>query len=403
MKLRHLTIFFLLAFLLMSCAPSGMMQGPMGMRGMGKPGAPKDPTTVIDEALGVASQNLVSIEDLTLQVADKRIIFVGEYHDRYAHHLTQLKVIETLHKQGKKLAVGMEMFQRPYQQAIDDYMAGKIDEREFLIKSEYLTRWGLNYLLYKPIIDFCKDNQIPLVALNLRKEINRKVGRLGIDSLTAEEKAIIPAELDFTNEAYEQRLQKVYAMHAGGVLKGFKEFYQSQVLWDETMSETTHNYLVQNPDRQMVVIVGGGHVIYGHGIPSRTLRRGNYDQTTILCKIEPPESTTEADYFVFPQELPEPYGFKLGVFLEEEDGEVEVDKVVPGSISERFGIESDDVIKSIDGLAITSVDDLKLAIFDKKPGDTLQIVVLRERFLRSDKEVNITMQIDQPKKSPMMP
>ena len=36
----------------------------------------------------------------------------------------ELDVIMDLHKKGKKFAVGMEMFQRPFQKVMDEYLSG---------------------------------------------------------------------------------------------------------------------------------------------------------------------------------------------------------------------------------------------------------------------------------------
>jgi uncharacterized iron-regulated protein len=85
---------------------------------------------------------------------DSRIIYVGEQHDQFAHHLNQLRVIKKLHEAGYKIAVGMEMFQVPYQKSLDDYMAGLISERRFLKESGYFSNWRFDYNLYKPIIDY---------------------------------------------------------------------------------------------------------------------------------------------------------------------------------------------------------------------------------------------------------
>ena len=59
------------------------------------------------------------------QIATKKIIYVGETHDRFSHHLVELEVIKALHRQGRTIAIGMEMFQRPAQRALDDYIAGR--------------------------------------------------------------------------------------------------------------------------------------------------------------------------------------------------------------------------------------------------------------------------------------
>jgi len=78
-----------------------------------------------------------TLADIIPEIKSRRVIFVGEQHDRLAHHLNQLAVIQALHTAGDKIGVGMEMFQRPYQPVIDAYLAGRIDEREFLRQSEY--------------------------------------------------------------------------------------------------------------------------------------------------------------------------------------------------------------------------------------------------------------------------
>ena len=74
---------------------------------------------------------LATIDDIIPRLTDSRIIYVGETHDQFAHHMNQLKVIKKIYNAGYKLAVGMEMFQKPYQQVVDDYLAGRIDEFAF--------------------------------------------------------------------------------------------------------------------------------------------------------------------------------------------------------------------------------------------------------------------------------
>jgi uncharacterized iron-regulated protein len=77
-----------------------------------------------------------SLERLLEALDSKRAIFVGETHDRYDHHLNQLTVIRGLHERGLDLAVGMEFFQEPFQPDLDDYVAGRIDEKTLLKETE---------------------------------------------------------------------------------------------------------------------------------------------------------------------------------------------------------------------------------------------------------------------------
>ena len=135
------------------------------------------------------------------------------------------------------------MFQRPFQGVLDDYTAGRISEKEFLKKSEYFKRWVFDYNLYKPILDFAREEKIPLVALNIRREIVAKVSKSGLDSLSDEEKKEIPQQMDFSDNEYRDRLMKVFKMHQNSKDRNFDFFYQSQILWDESMAQSIDEFL----------------------------------------------------------------------------------------------------------------------------------------------------------------
>ncbi len=133
----------------------------------------------------------------------------------------------------------MEMFQKPYQKTVDDYLAGRIDEGKFLNQTDYFNKWRYDYNLYKPIVDFLKEKNIPLVALNIDGDISRKTARKGIDSLSKNERKQLPDELDFSNELYRVDLHRVFDIHANETnLKDFNQFFQAQTLWDETMADS---------------------------------------------------------------------------------------------------------------------------------------------------------------------
>ena len=114
--------------------------------------------------------SLMTMESLVQKVSDNRVIFVGESHDRYEHHLNQLAVIENQHARYPVLAIGLEFFQQPFQPVLDDYIAGKIDEAEFIRRTEYFERWRFDYRLYRPIFSYAREHGIPLIALNIERD-----------------------------------------------------------------------------------------------------------------------------------------------------------------------------------------------------------------------------------------
>jgi len=344
------------------------------------------------EIMGIAASDLSPVYRIINEVSEKRVIYVGERHDRFSHHMAQLRVIQGLDRQDRRLAVGMEMFQRPFQDVLDRYLDGQIDEKTFLKESEYLKRWRYDYHLYRPIVEYCKEHGIPILALNLPAEISKKVAREGLESLSDKELEQVPVELDWSNTVYKTRLRQIFKEHPEGAIKNFDDFYQAQVLWDETMAQSVHDYLENNPDRQMVVLAGNGHIAFGDGIPSRTCRRGKYDQAIIIANATCNSIEQDmADFFLFPPMIQPPFSAKLGVILNDEDNRVVLKKVMHNSIAQKSGLKSGDLLLSFDGEPVKDISDLKLALFFKKEGDTARIKIKRIKRFARDKVLELTV------------
>jgi uncharacterized iron-regulated protein len=337
--------------------------------------------------LGINPKEQISLTEIINAVIDKPIIFVGERHTNYEDHKVQLEVIMELFQRDKKFAVGMEMFQKPFQKALDDYLSGVISEREFLKTSEYFKRWKFDYNLYREIIEFAKAKGIPVVALNLKEEITKKVAAGGLDALTQEERKEIPQDMDMTDEEYMDRVKKAFQLHERSTIKNFEYFYQSQVLWDETMAHSIAQFLDDSPEYQMVVLAGGQHIIFSSGIPKRTARLTGKDYAILVNGIDEEIASDIGDFILFPDPIPPPVSAKLGVLLQEEDGKITVKDLLPGSMAQKAGIKKDDAFVSIDDWKIESVEDVKIALFDRKIGETVTVKVFRKRFLRREKEL----------------
>jgi uncharacterized iron-regulated protein len=251
------------------------------------------------------TQKALDPKTVLQQLAQSNVVYLGETHDSAADHQAQLDIIQALHQKNPKIAIAMEMFQRPFQSVIDRYLAGEITETQLKQLTEYEKRWGFSWDFYAPILRFAKANKIPIVALNTPTEVTRKVSRQGLNSLTPNERGLIPpvSEIRLDSERYRERIRQIYdGMHHGkGNSARFEKFFLAQVLWDETMAEGVSKLLQLNRDRQVIVLTGKGHVVYGDGIPSRVTRRmGNSVRQSIVLLNPPPELQKEpeiADFF----------------------------------------------------------------------------------------------------------
>jgi aminopeptidase N len=319
---------------------------------------------------------LATIDDIIPQLTVSRIIYVGEAHDQFAHHMNQLKVIKKIHDAGYKLAVGMEMFQKPYQQVVDDYLAGQIDEFSFLKKTEYFSRWRYDYNLYKPIIDYLKQQRIPLVALNIEGDLTRKVAREGMYDLSDKQKKQLPSNMNFSNETYRKDLSQVFVVHNKQEdLQDFNYFLQAQMLWDEGMAESAHRFLAKHPEHKMVILAGNGHVRHKYGIPDRLYRR-NHESFTVVVQDEEIEDGV-ADYILLTTKLNGKVSPKLGVMVEEKDQRLVIKGVSQSGPAKKAGLEKGDVIEMFAERPVQSLADLKLALFYGNIGSTVKIKVKR--------------------------
>ena len=322
----------------------------------------------------------LTLSSILDEIQNKKVIFVGENHDIFAHHLNQLKVIKSMHQRGKKIAIGMEMFQRKFQPIIDDYLQDKINLKTFLKKSEYFKRWGFDYNLYKPIIDYAKQNKIPIIALNLERELTKKISKNGLFGLTHQEQAKLPQTIDFSNRVYKDELLKFFGtnMHMKkSKMKNLDFIYQSQILWDQTMADSINKYLATNEDKNMVVLVGSGHLKFSHGIPDRV----HYSKTVILQDED--AEPKSADFILFTDAIETKQALKLGVGLE--FSELRVTKVAEKSLAEKLGLKKGDLILEIDGQKVKNIFELKLELFFKKKDEPISLTYKRGKRLITKK------------------
>lgn len=275
----------------------------------------------------------VSPETFYADLADADSICVGEQHTNPHHHWVQLEVVDKVSgkRPGKSTALGMEMFQRPFQGVLDDYAAGKISADELRSRAGWEQRWRYDYRLYGPIIDLAVGRHMALLALNVGTELRKKLSKEGMDGLTDEERARLP-ELVLDDAQHKTWFEGVMKnmMEAHGKHKHSKKapapkhdhkmpakhdhkmpakhdhkmpakhdhkmpakhepakhpadkpktampsmarIYRTQVLWDETMADTASRWVTAADGRQVIVIAGNGHC-HDSAIVRRMQRRG---------------------------------------------------------------------------------------------------------------------------------
>lgn len=230
----------------------------------------------------------ISFGEMIEQLLQADAVCVGETHDSDLHHQVQFQIIKGLFARDERLGVGMEMFQRPYQKHLDRYARGDTSEKAFLEDSEYQQRWGFDWSLYRPIVEFCRKNSVPVAALNVSTELRRRLSSGGYDKLTDDEKKQLGA-IDFQvkehRDYWYERLGKMHG-HGAATPEQKERSYQVMTTWDEYMADSAARFQQERDLRRLVVLAGSGHIDRGFGIPQRIVKRTGGKAVTVKIQLD---------------------------------------------------------------------------------------------------------------------
>jgi uncharacterized iron-regulated protein len=260
------------------------------------------PLTLVIHA--AKDRRTLTFGELTDRLMDVDLVCVGENHDSELNHKVQLEIVKALFARDERLGIGMEMFQRPFQAALDRYVRGEGGEDEFLKATEYRQRWGFDWALYRPIVDFCRRNSVPVAALNAPRELTRRISKVGVQGLNDEEKGQL-GPVDFhVKEHREYWYEKLPRMHGlkNPTAEQKERSYEVMTAWDGYMAASAAQFQQERRLRRLVVLAGSGHIDRGFGIPNRAAKQTGGKVATVHVEVggDPAKAFAEplADYVI---------------------------------------------------------------------------------------------------------
>lgn len=228
----------------------------------------------------VADRSRKPLADAIFESIGSQVFLVGEHHDNPHHHANQLELIRQIHEVAQKpMSIGLEMFETRFQPQLDQWVEGILDLDDFI--RVYYENWDQPWILYRDILLYAREHEIPLVALNIPRRVVKKVAQKGFASLTTEDMAELPEGItcNVTPE-YESFIQRVFGWH-GKKNNSFTNFCEAQVLWDTVMAINILQYYLQDSGSKMVVLAGDGHA-WKPGIPRQISSRKNLPISVFL-------------------------------------------------------------------------------------------------------------------------
>jgi uncharacterized iron-regulated protein len=232
--------------------------------------------------VAIGDRTPLALAALVKRIEQADVIFLGEIHDDPRHHQTQLEIICTLLAGTRELAIGLEMFTTDDQRALDDWVAGKLDEESFL--PVYARNWSFDWPLYRELFIFARDHQLPLIALNVPKATMARMVDGGIAALHKDE---LPPDLDWQlNTAQSYYMRTIAGQVFGRVAPDqmVTRLSRAQALRNQEMAWNLARYRKAHPKETVVVLAGTWHAVK-NGVPERLERFAPLTSSVILPEL----------------------------------------------------------------------------------------------------------------------
>jgi len=184
----------------------------------------------------------VTPEKLTADLANYDVVLIGEHHNNSINHWLEKKITEALfEKKNGQIILGAEMFERDNQQALDSYLAGKIEGKNL---KDSVRLWNNYETDYKPLLDFAKDKKLQFIATNVPRKYASQTSKQGIKTLNElpeQEKKFIaqlPIEVTLETPGYKE-MKSLMGDHVDELK--LMNFISAQAIKDATMAESIIN------------------------------------------------------------------------------------------------------------------------------------------------------------------
>ncbi len=244
------------------------------------------PPACVPRGRWAAPATLRIISDPTAGAANA-VVLLGEEHDNVADHAWQLATIQRLYAARPALVLGFEMFPRAAQPVLDQWVAGRLTEADFLARSDWAHVWGFPPELYMPVFRFARDHRIPMRALNVSHHLVHLVGQGGWAAVPEglREGVGTPAA---PSAAYRRELADVMSGHGGPSMTPDRlaHFVDAQLLWDRAMAEAIAAQRARAPQSTVVALMGAGHLEDKQGVPHQLDALGVADALVLIPMAE---------------------------------------------------------------------------------------------------------------------
>ncbi len=271
---------------------------------------------VIDADTGTS----LTVDELANRLANIDIVVVGEYHGHHASHLLQARLQQALFRQNPRQVLTMEQFNVDHQDTLDRFLSGELGETELIEDAE---AWNIYRASYRPLVEFARRNQLPVIAANAPAAVVRCVGRKGpdyLEKLPPETRKLLPETAFLDTPAYKEKFVEAiggsHGIKDGELSERMRNTYHAQLLRDNTMAQAILDARADHPEHQVLHTTGTFHSEERLGTVAVLEQRAPEVSIAVITPVFWPDGEDDApfetnrskgDYLYFIQPLPEEF------------------------------------------------------------------------------------------------
>lgn len=213
-------------------------------------------------------------------------IMFGEFHDQPSVHRVQDELFRAVcaRVNAYPVTLSMEMFERDTQSFLDDYLAGRISEDDFLASSRPWPRYATDY---RPMVEQAKAHGHAVLAANVPRPYANQYMKTGsLDGLDAR----YMAEHTYAPEGgYQERFYDAMRENSASGMKVppqmYAAMYRAQSLKDDTMAESIARTLASDPRTLIYHVQGEFHGSYHYGVAMKLQALRPTTRITVISPV----------------------------------------------------------------------------------------------------------------------
>ena len=278
------------------------------------------PQTQYDASIIQTENNTVlTPEQLAQRLIDTDVVIVGEYHGHHGSHLLQSRLQTGLFQQRAKQILSMEQFNLDRQDELNRYLEGETGETEMI---EDAGAWDNYRASYRPLVDFARRHNLPVIAANAPADVVRCVGRKGPEYLERVSDTVrkkLPDTAFMDTPAYREKfMAAIGASHQADdtMSERMDNTYKAQLLRDNTMATRILQARAEYPGHQVLHLTGTFHSEDGLGTVALLKKRAPQVSVAVVTPVfwpsgtdQPPldQNRPKGDFVYFIQPLPDEF------------------------------------------------------------------------------------------------